>query len=159
MHNHHEPFWCSCLTLLLVCVSCRRGSSRLSSPSRSGCRCSRLPNRHRWQRRLPAPPSRPALLRTKTKRTICDSLDAVITCLNPVAAHEAHSTVIKRDTRRVEWTVDIVTKGDFRIVACSENNLDWDVTGTLLTFLIKLMLPLFFPTVASVYYVLIFCCE
>lgn len=58
--------------LIGLCL-CRRGSSRRSSPSRSGSRCSRPPSRRRWRRRrLPARPSRPAPLRMKTKRTTCE---------------------------------------------------------------------------------------
>lgn len=69
-----SPLWSDC-----VCV-CRRGSSRQSLPSRSGCRCSRPLSRHRWQQHLPAPRSRLVPLRTKMRRTTCDPQDGVQTC-------------------------------------------------------------------------------
>lgn len=72
------------VSVLVGLCCCRRGSSRRSSPSRSGYRCSRPPNRHRWQQHLPAPPSRPVPLRTKTKRMTCDPQDVVHLVRNPL---------------------------------------------------------------------------
>lgn len=93
---------------------CRLGSSRQSSPSRSGSKCSRPPNRRRWrQQRLPALPNRPAHLRTKTKRTTCETRQQEVRFiweLSPggllfgMATLNVHSCGQRPLTRLAAWT-------------------------------------------------------
>lgn len=99
--------------LIGLCL-CRRGSSRRSSPSRSGSRCSRPHSRRRWlrRRRPPVRPSRPAPLRTKTKRTTCECWREVratryLLPVDGVGRVNTPGAVVDRDMRRVWLLEDI----------------------------------------------------
>lgn len=105
--------------LTRLCL-CRRGSSRQSSPSRSGYRCSRPLNRHRWRPHLPAPPSRPAPLRMKTKKTTCDPRKAFRIVRSPSwdSVGARISQYCHRQRHEMRLTADIHQ--------CNKDNAHWN---------------------------------